>query len=230
MTGLPGATQALQHVRRSAARVFAVLEADDPVVDPDRPGAGPVPPGHRGHRAPGRPLPRRRGPGPGRRRPGARVRDAGWPWSGRAGPASRPWPRCWRASWPTSGSATLGGTELLRPGRRRGALGRRDGDPRRPPLRHHLGREPAHRPPRAPPTPTWPPWWNGSAWPAGWPGCPTGWGPRWATPVPACRAASASGWRWPGPCWPTSRSSSSTSRPSTWTRWRRTGLPPTSWP
>ncbi|MGP8059230.1 MAG: thiol reductant ABC exporter subunit CydC [Acidimicrobiales bacterium] len=44
VTGLPGATQALQHVRRSAARVFAVLEADDPVVDPDRPVPVPSPP------------------------------------------------------------------------------------------------------------------------------------------------------------------------------------------
>ena len=36
--------------------------------------------------------------------------------------------------------------------------------------------------------------------------------PAW---VPACRVASASGSRWPAPCWPTSRSWSSTSRPST---------------
>src|SRR5262249_15715952 len=38
---LPGATQTLQRVRRSAARVFDVLATDPPIAEPEHPLAGP---------------------------------------------------------------------------------------------------------------------------------------------------------------------------------------------
>ncbi len=41
---LPAATQALEHVRRSAARVFAVIDEPEPVVDPPQPRPRPAPP------------------------------------------------------------------------------------------------------------------------------------------------------------------------------------------
>jgi len=44
VTGLPAATQRLQGVRRSAARVFEVLDTPAPVVEPARPAALPPPP------------------------------------------------------------------------------------------------------------------------------------------------------------------------------------------
>jgi thiol reductant ABC exporter CydC subunit len=44
VAGLPAATQTLQRVRQSAARVFAVSDARVPVVDPPRPLALPAPP------------------------------------------------------------------------------------------------------------------------------------------------------------------------------------------
>lgn len=42
VTGLPMAAQAMQRVRHAAARVFAVLDAPDPVGDPVAPTAGPT--------------------------------------------------------------------------------------------------------------------------------------------------------------------------------------------
>jgi thiol reductant ABC exporter CydC subunit len=44
VTGLPAATQTLQRVRRSAARVLEVLNEPPPVVDPTHPAALPAPP------------------------------------------------------------------------------------------------------------------------------------------------------------------------------------------
>jgi thiol reductant ABC exporter CydC subunit len=49
VAGLPAATQALERVRRSAARVFAVLDAPEPVIDPVDPAdPGPLPVGGSG--------------------------------------------------------------------------------------------------------------------------------------------------------------------------------------
>ena len=63
---------------------------------------------------------------------------------------------------------------------------------------------------------------------AGWlDDLPEGWRPRWDGTGPGSRAASASGWRWPGPCSPTSRCWSSTSPPSISIRRPPTPSPPT---
>jgi thiol reductant ABC exporter CydC subunit len=44
VSGLPAATQALERVRRSAGRIFAVMDAPDPVGDPPAPVAAGAPP------------------------------------------------------------------------------------------------------------------------------------------------------------------------------------------
>src|SRR5690606_9195153 len=80
-----------------------------------------------------------------------------------------------------------------------------------------------------PPTRSWPPPSSGRASPRGWRASPTGSTRSSASTAPRCRAGSASGSRWPGCSSPTGRSSSSTSRPSTWTTAPRRRSSPTCW-
>ena len=115
---LPAATQALQRSRTAAGRVFAATDASAPVVEPDTPL--PLPGETHGPHTLSPALGVGRAtPGPTGRCCAAWIstsrRDAGWRWSGRAGPASRHWPTSWCASCPsTRGEATLDGVALDR--------------------------------------------------------------------------------------------------------------------
>ena len=100
VVGLPVATQALQRVRQAAARVFEVTDAPVPVTEPEP--AAPLPGGPYRLEVtlglgwlPGRRGCLRFGVSTCRWPPGG-----GWPSSGPAAPASRPWPRPSCASWP----------------------------------------------------------------------------------------------------------------------------------
>ncbi len=227
VAGLPVATQALQRARRAAARRLRRDRRPAAGGGAAHPAACPLPPVAFSGRAASGPAT----PAPTARPSTASTSTSGpgsaWPSSGRAGPASRPWPpSCCASSRTRLGHP--GGDRARPPGRRRRPSARRAGRPGRPPLRHHPRREPAHRAQgrhrrRAPRRPR--PRRAGRL------------GGRTAQRHPdrgrrpvgtACRAGSASASPSPGPCWPTSPSSCSTSPPSTSIRWRPTPSAPTS--
>ena len=219
VVGLPTATQALARVRQSAARVFAVTEAPVPVVEPLRPALLPAGPPSIALRSvwaryPDATTSALRGIDLDLS-PGRRVAVVGPSGSGKSTLAAV----LLRFLATESGEVTLNGTafdrfdgdqlrtvvglvdqdahlfettiaENLRVGRREAT----DKELRRVLHRVGLG-----------------PWLDE---------LPLGMTPRWVGSGPACRAASGNAWRWPGPCWPISRSCSSTNRPSTWTQRR----------
>jgi ATP-binding cassette subfamily C protein CydC len=80
----------------------------------------------------------------------------------------------------------------------------------------------------APATRSSAPCWTGWAWPSG-PSSAADWMPGWANGARSCPVARLSASRWPAPCWPGSRCSSSTNRRRTSTRRRATGWCGTSW-
>ena len=201
---LPAATQALEGVRSSSARLAQVLEAPVPVRDPAHPRV----------RASGR---------GGLRVRGLRVRHPGqerWalgerrsrPPPGRARGAGRTERR--RQDDARLGAAALPALSRLDHARRhRDRRARRRGRPRggrprgpgRPRVRHHHRGEPEARAPerqrsRAPARR-----WRRCACSTGCDRCRRGWRPRSASTAGASPVVSASGWRSPGRCSRTSR-------------------------
>ena len=229
VVGLPVATQALQRVRQAAARVFEVLDA----------------PGTRARSRDHRPA-TRRALRPGRavgvgRLSGCRV--SGSPWRGSL-PAPRP-ARGRRGAErggqidPGLGAGRLSAVSgrlhhpVRRPDgaviRRRAAHGGGTGRPGGLPVRHHRGRQPAGREARRhrrPAAPRARPGRLGRLARGATPGAGDRSGRRTG---PACRGVSANAWPWPAPCWPTSRCSCWTSRPSTSSLRPPTRSRPMSW-
>lgn len=227
--GLPLAVQYRQRVRRSAERVYEVLDSPSPC-------------GSRSSRV-GRPRRRSRcwsrdsppgTPGStGTRWPGSTSgspRAGGSPWSARPAPARRPWPRCccgswtrtpartrWAASTPSPWTATrCGGWSGCARRTRTSSTARCARTccwPGRTPARPTCGTRSA----------------GPGCW-SGWTPCPTGSTRLWGSTGPGCRAGSGSGSPWPARCSPTSPCWCSTSPPSTWTCRRPTRSPRTCWP
>ena len=231
VAGLPGAAQALERVRQSAARIFEVVDAPDPVSEPDAPLCPPQPPATlcvRGLRA------RYREDGPWaldgidfELAPGRRIAVIGASGAGKSTLAAV----LTRLLAYQAGSVTLAGVEPsleLRPGGRRRPADRRPRRAGRPRVRHLPAGEPPAGPtrgdrgraPRRTPT--------GPASSTGWRRCPSASTPPSASMAHGCRAASDSASRWPAPSSPTSRSSSSTNPASTSTRPPPMPSPPTS--
>ena len=218
VAGLPGAAQALERVRQSAARIFEVVDAPDPVVDPGVALAAPAPPATlcvRGLRA------RYRADGPWALDgvdldlcPGRRIAVIGASGAGKSTLAAvLTAPAGLRA-----GSVTLAGRRAGRPGRRRRPADRRPRRAGRPRVRHLPAGEPPAGPPGGRPKASSATHSDGPACSTGWRRSPSGSTPPSASTARACPAASASASRSPAPSSPTSRSSSSTSRASTSTR------------
>ena len=197
---LPAATQALQRSRTAAGRVCSPPRTPRhpstsrtprcrcPARCPDRTRSGcarcgPVIPAPTGRCSAGWISTSRRG--------------AGWPWSGRAGPASRRWPTSWCASCPSTAarrpstaSPSTGSPPTTCAGWSGWSSRARTSSPR--PWPRTFGWAGAR-----PATTSWWTCWPGSAWATGSPGCPPGWPPGSGRRVPASRAGSASASRWP---------------------------------
>ena len=220
---LPAGTQALQRCRTAAGRVFAAMDAPSPGRGARRTAQA----ARRQVRIPRTRLARGLGRLPGNRpvrpaRGGPRphsgtTRGAGRAQrSGQVDAGRRPRPLPARRQRRGDARRRAAGTVVLR----RGAPGGRAGRAEPAPLRHEPGREPADRTarrerrrPRRRAGPGGPGRLAGRA--------AHGFGHRGRVQAaPASRAVSASASLWPAPCSPSSRFSSSTSRPSTSTRRR----------
>ena len=200
VTGLPGAAQSLERVRQSAARIFEVLDAPDPVVEPDAPLCPPAAsPPHlcvRGLRA------RYGAGGPWALdgvdldlAPGRRVAVVGPSGAGKSTLAAV-LPRLLAYEAARSPST---GVELARPGRRRRPAGRRPRRAGRPRVRHHAAGEPPAGPTRGDRRASSATHSDGPGSSTGWRRCPSASTPPSASMARASRAASDSGWRWPAP-------------------------------
>ena len=212
---LPAATQALQRCRRSARRLFGVMDAPVPVADPIEPRPLPAAPRCARDRRRVGPLPGGPGAGRGRRHPLGAARPPG----GRGGPQR--------------GREVVAGLRVpaVPPLRARvGPVGGRRAGPVWPattcaPPWGTWPRTRTSSTPRSPRTCGW-----GAVTPAGrscgrpsggwgcsngWTASPRAWRPTSARPAAASRAASAAGSSWPAPCWPGSTCWCWTSRPST---------------
>ena len=209
---LPAATQAFQRARVAAGRVFEVMDAPPPVSEPRHPVATSAEGPHTvvldsvwaSYPAAGRAA--LRGVDL-ELRPGRRVALVGPEWRRQvdAGRRARALPSGRRrrghastaSRWNGSRATTCGGSSASSSSIPTSST---------PPWPRTSGSADA-----PPPTRSCTRCWPASGSGAGSTGCPTPWPPRWGLTAPASRVASASGWRWPAPCWPTSRSSCSTS-------------------
>ncbi len=215
VVGLPAATQSLQRVRQAAARVFEVLDAPAPIPDPELAVRLPQPPYDLEVRSvwagyPGAPSPALADidlslPA------GRRVAVVGPSGAGKSTLAAVlvGFLGC------RAGSVTLSGApiEQLSGDDLRTVVGLVGQDAYL--FDTTVARQPAGRTARRDRRPATQACSTGSGWPPGSTICLRAWPPRSAITGLACRGVSASDWPWPAPCWPTSRCSCSTSRPST---------------